>query len=267
MSCGATGGCCCLGIQRPFKIPAVPRQADLLLSVTKNCLWNRHISVNDTYIRVVIESLTRRTLDQGQGTAVLPQSSSPSRFWGALSPGVQSSKGSRNWGGATPLVQSTSPSRNWGTGTPLVQSTSPSKNWGTGTPLVQSTSPSKNWGTGSPLVQSSSPSRAWGVGVGTPPVQSSAPSFLRGWLSKQRGRSVVEEQAMQVTYIERTSTHGPVWSHCQVTALTDLTACLYVFSNLVVAVCWESCAFCTCRICMGNGILATSLLWHAYVVY
>lgn len=184
---------------------------------------------------------------------MLPQSSSPSRFWGALSPGVQSSKGSRNWGGATPLVQSTSPSRNWGTGTPL----------------VQSTSPSKNWGTGSPLVQSSSPSRAWGVGVGTPPVQSSAPSFLRGWLSKQRGRSVVEEQAMQVTYIERTSTHGPAWPRCQVTALTDLTACLYNFSNLVVAVafCWEPCAFCTCRICMGTGMLAVGLLWHAYGVY
>ena len=103
---------------------------------------------------------------QGHEALSMPQSSSPSRNWGTASPGVQSSKGSRTWGGATPLIQSTSPSRVWGVGTPGVQS--------------------------------SSPSRIWGSGLGTPPVQSSGPSFLRGWLSKQRGRSVVEEQAMQV---------------------------------------------------------------------
>ena len=110
----------------------------------------------------------------------------------------------------SPIVQSTDPSRNWGSGwgSPLVQSRSPSRDWGGsgGTPPVHSSSPSHHWvaAGGDSGVQSSSPSR-FCDGAATPPVQSSAPSFLKGWLQKQRGHSVVEEQAMEVS-----STHSLV---------------------------------------------------------
>ncbi|KAA6422975.1 MAG: hypothetical protein FRX49_06963, partial [Trebouxia sp. A1-2] len=110
------------------------------------------------------------------------QSPHPSQ---ANSPYVQSSDPSRSWLGemCSPVIQSSSPSRSWAgpEANSLVQSSSPSKNWA---------GPGGNWG-----VQSSSPSRAWGAA--TPPVQSSAPSFLKGWLSKQRGHSVAEELAME----------------------------------------------------------------------
>lgn len=108
-------------------------------------------------------------------------------------------------GSDLPSAQQTHPSKSWGGGwgSPLVQSSNPSRNWegSGGTPLVHSSSPSRTWpAAGSDSsVQSSSPSKSWGVAA-TPPEQSSAPSFLRGWLSKQRGHSVVEEQAMEVTW-------------------------------------------------------------------
>ena len=106
-------------------------------------------------------------------------------------------------GGPDSPIQSTGPSRSWGVGwgSPCVQSSSPSRNWegSGGFPLVQSSSPSQNWmAAGSDSgVPSSGPSKFWG-GAATPPVQSSAPSFLKGWLQKQRGHSVIEEQAMEV---------------------------------------------------------------------
>ena len=150
----------------------------------------------------------------------LPPSPSSSPAGVLTSPGQRSSpsKGGLRWGAKwgtggrapghkgshSPSVQSTDPSRNWGVGwgSPLVQSSSPSRNWqgSGGTPLVQSSSPSQSWiaAGGDSGVQSSSPSRFWG-GAATPPVQSSAPSFLKGWLQKQRGHSVVEEQAMEVS--------------------------------------------------------------------
>ena len=167
----------------------------------------------------------------------LVQPSSPSRLWpgstpplhpasptraaaGLLSPVQRSgpSKGGLRWGSwgksdatptaqaNSPLVQSSNPSRNWPGewGSPVVQSSSPSRNWAgpQGNSLVQSSSPSRSWaGAGGNLgVQSSSPSRAWATA--TPPVQSSAPSFLKGWLSKQRGHSVAEEQAMEVQSLQ-----------------------------------------------------------------
>ncbi|KAL0033798.1 hypothetical protein WJX77_005511 [Trebouxia sp. C0004] len=158
------------------------------------------------------------------------QPSSPSRLWpgstpplhptsptrgaaGLISPVQRStpSKGGLRWGrwgqsphpsqANSPHVQSSDPSRNWPgeAGSPVVQSSSPSRNWvgPEANLLVQSTSPSRNWAGpgGNWGVQSSSPSRAWGAA--TPPVQSSAPSFLKGWLSKQRGHSVAEELAME----------------------------------------------------------------------
>ncbi len=159
------------------------------------------------------------------------QPSSPSRLWpgstpplhptsptrgaaGLISPVQRSapSKGGLRWGrwgqsphpsqANRPHVQSSDPSRSWPgeTGSPVIQSSSPSRNWAgpEANSLVQSTSPSRNWAGpgGNWGVQSSSPSRAWGAA--TPPVQSSAPSFLKGWLSKQRGHSVAEEVAMEV---------------------------------------------------------------------
>ncbi|KAL0053468.1 hypothetical protein WJX82_006088 [Trebouxia sp. C0006] len=158
------------------------------------------------------------------------QPSSPSRLWlgstpplhptsptrgaaGLISPVQRSgpSKGGLRWGrwgrsphpsqANSPHFQSSDPSRNWPEemGSPVIQSSSPSRNWAgpEGNSLVQSTSPSRNWAGpgGNWGVQSSSPSRAWGAA--TPPVQSSAPSFLKGWLSKQRGHSVAEELAME----------------------------------------------------------------------
>lgn len=160
------------------------------------------------------------------------QPSSPSRLWpgstpplhptspargaaGLISPVERSapSKGGLRWGrwgqsphpsqANSPHVQSSDPSRNWPgeMGSPVIQSSSPSRNWAgpEANSLVQSTSPSRSWAGpgGSWGVQSSSPSRAWGAA--TPPVQSSAPSFLKGWLSKQRGHSVAEELAMEVS--------------------------------------------------------------------
>ena len=159
------------------------------------------------------------------------QPSSPSRLWlgstpplhptsptrgaaGLISPVQRSgpSKGGLRWGRwgrsphpsqvNSPHFQFSDPSRNWPEemGSPVIQSSSPSRNWAgpEGNSLVQSTSPSRNWAGpgGNWGVQSSSPSRAWGAA--TPPVQSSAPSFLKGWLSKQRGHSVAEELAMEV---------------------------------------------------------------------
>ena len=174
----------------------------------------------------------------------LVQPSSPSRLWPGSTPPLHPasptrataalispvqrsapSKGGLKWGrwGKTPpaaqpnspLLQSSDPSKNWGPdwGSPLVQSSSPSRNWGgpEGHSLVQSSSPSRNWaGPGGPLgVQSSSPSRLWCVI--TPGVQSSAPSFLKGWLSKQRGHSVVEEQAMEVLRLLLTTPCAYTW--------------------------------------------------------
>lgn len=148
----------------------------------------------------------------------LPSSNKSMPAGGWTSPVQQTSSGKDGlrWGGrwgksrspgpgsGSPSVQPADPSKSCSTGwgSPLVQSSSPSRNWegSGGTPVAQSSSPSQNWvaAGGDSGVPSSSPSRVWG-GAATPPVQSSAPSFLKGWLQKQRGHSVVEEQAMEVT--------------------------------------------------------------------
>lgn len=153
------------------------------------------------------------------------QPSSPSRLWPGSTPPLHPTSPTRGAAGLISPVQRSAPSKGglrwgrWGqsphpsqANSPHVQSSEPSRSWAgeTGSPitnwagpetnsLVQSTSPSRNWaGPGGNLgVQSSSPSRAWGAA--TPPVQSSAPSFLKGWLSKQRGHSVAEELAMEVS--------------------------------------------------------------------
>ncbi|KAL3137589.1 hypothetical protein ABBQ38_004872 [Trebouxia sp. C0009 RCD-2024] len=146
----------------------------------------------------------------------LPASPSivPAGGWTSPVQQTSSGKGGLRWGSrwgksrspghgsGPPSVQPTDPSRSCSTGwgSPLVHSSSPSRNWegSGGTPVAQSSSPSQHWiAAGSDSgVPSSSPSRVWG-GAATPPVQSSAPSFLKGWLQKQRGHSVVEEQAME----------------------------------------------------------------------
>ena len=153
------------------------------------------------------------------------QPSSPSRLWPGSTPPLHPTSPTRGAAGLISPVQRSAPSKGglrwgrWGqsphpsqANSPHVQSSEPSRSWAgeTGSPitnwagpetnsLVQSTSPSRNWAGpgGNWGVQSSSPSRAWGAA--TPPVQSSAPSFLKGWLSKQRGHSVAEELAMEVT--------------------------------------------------------------------
>lgn len=160
------------------------------------------------------------SLSSGGVKASPGQRTSPSKGglrWGAK---WGNSRSPGQGGSDSSTVQSTDPSRNWGSGSgsPLVLSSSPSRNWeGSGvTPPVHSSSPSQHWiaAGGDSGVQSSSPSRFWG-GAATPPVQSSAPSFLKGWLQKQRGHSVVEEQAMEVSsnHIEQTLDLATVCVH------------------------------------------------------
>ena len=178
---------------------------------------------------------------------------SPNRVQpGVLTSPVQRSAPSKgglrwgNWGQSKrpdhgsdiPNAQQTDPSKTGGGGwgSPVVQPSNPSRNWewSGGTPLVQSSSPSRNWpaaGNDS-TAQSSSPSKAWGVAA-TPPVQSSAPSFLKGWLSKQRGHSVIEEQAMEV--------NCPAFLQCS--ACMDSTFYRHkqsLFSNIILY-CLEIC--------------------------